>query len=69
MVECPACGHEFEPDDDELPPFDGPLSVEGGAAAILKKYVPSFNLGERLALEDAIKKCLVGQLGVSPGKL
>lgn len=67
MVECPECGYEL--DDDELPTFDGPLCVEDGAAAILKKYIPAFNLGERLALADAIRKCLVEQLGVSLGKL
>lgn len=72
MVECPNCGHEFEPEEDDsdvaesmMDPFDGPLDVEDGAEAILKNYCPEFGLGERLVLEDAIKKCLTEKLGVS----
>ena len=72
MVECPGCGYEFEPDDDGYgiaesmtDPFDGPLDVEDGAEAILKNYCPEFGLGDRLVLEEAIKKCLTEKLGVS----
>lgn len=72
MVECPNCGHEFEPDEDDygvaesmMDPFDGPLDVKDGAEAILKNYCPEFGLGDRLVLEAAIKKCLTEKLGVS----
>lgn len=69
-VACPACGGEVDLDDDDIAesmmdPFDGPLDVEDGAEAILKNYCPEFGLGDRLVLEDAIKKCLTEKLGVS----
>ena len=70
IVECPACGGDVDLDDNDvaesmMDPFDGPLDVEDGAEAILKNYCPEFGLGDRLVLEEAIKKCLTEKLGVS----
>ena len=67
MTECPACGYEFEPDDDDL--ATGPLNVADASAAILRHYKADFNLGERLALEEAIKECLTKKLDISAGLL
>lgn len=69
-VKCPACGGEVDLDDNDvaesmMDPFDGPLDAEDGAEAILKNYCPEFGLGDRLVLEEAIKKCLTEKLGVS----
>ena len=69
-VKCPACGGEVDLDDNDvaesmMDPLDGPLDVEDGAEAILKNYCPEFGLGDRLVLEEAIKKCLTEKLGVS----
>ena len=66
MVECPACGYEFEPDDDSEA---GPLDAATASSAILRHYKADFNLGERLALEEAIKECLTKKLGISTGLL
>lgn len=73
MIECPECGYEIDEDDYEIyeddDEFDGALDIEGGAEAILKGCLPGFSLGDRLILEEAIRKCLVERLGISPGTL
>lgn len=78
MVECPECGYEiesaiYEDDYESINEVDcesdGVLDIEGGAEAILKGCLPGFSLGDRLILEEAIRKCLVERLGVSPGTL
>ena len=76
MIECPECGYEIDEadyeideDDYEIDEDDGPLDIEGGAEAILKGCLPGFSLGDRLILEEAIRRCLVERLGVSPGTL
>ena len=66
MAECPACGYEFEPDDGSE---TAPLDVATASSAILRHYKPDFNLGDRLALEEAIKECLTKKLGISIGPL